>query len=73
MTANTLGSVFQITLKSAIAFDSLLKKVKRLIEKGNYLRKYPKAKRLSGTYKEALSSFGSLFEKATVKSLWNFC
>ena len=46
----------------AIAFDSVVKKIKRLIEKGNDLRKYPEAKRTSGTYQDALSSFGSLFD-----------
>ena len=45
-----------------IAFDSTVKKVKRLIEKGNDLRKYPESKRTSTTYQEALSSFSSLFD-----------
>ena len=50
-----------------IAFGSIMKKVKRLIEKGNDLRKYPESKRTSATYQEALSSFSSVFDICSCK------
>ena len=52
--AKTIGTevieIYNSASIPTIAFDSVVKKVKRLVEKGNDLRKYPESKRTSGTY-----------------------
>ena len=53
----------------ATAYTSIAIKAKRLIEKGTDLRKYPKSKRTSGTYKEALSNFSRLFDVCPCKGV----
>ena len=65
--ANEVTQVYHTASIPTIAFDSIVTKVKRLIEKGNDLRKYPESKRTSATYHEALSSFNSLFDVCPCK------
>ena len=60
--ASEVTEIYNTASIPTIAFDSIMKKVKRLIEKGNDLRKYPDSKRTSVTYQEALSNFSSLFD-----------
>lgn len=54
-----------------IEFDSIVKKVKRLVEKGYDLRKYPESKRSSKTYQESLSGFIKLFDICSCKCFDN--
>jgi hypothetical protein len=52
-----------------IEFDSVVKKIKRLITKGNELQKYPESKRTSSTYQDGVSSFSALFDICTCKCI----
>lgn len=65
--ATKVNEIYAAASIPTIAFDSIVKKVRRLIEKGNDLRKYPESKRTSATYKESLSSFSSLFDICSCK------
>ena len=65
--ANEVTEVYNTASIPVIAFDSVVKKIKRLIERGNDLQKYPESKRTSATYQTALSSFNDLFDICTCK------
>ena len=55
-------ALYTTTSIPTIAFDSIVKKVKRLIQKGNDLRKYPESKRTSDSYQQSLSNYCTLFD-----------
>jgi len=60
--ATEVTEIYNTASIPTIVFDSITKKVKRLIAQRKYLRKYPESKRTYVTYEEALSSFSSLFD-----------
>lgn len=62
--------VMDIYIKASIPtieFDSIVRRVQRLIDKGSELRKYPESKRTSDAYQGNVSRFYELFDVCSCK------
>ena len=65
--ASEVIEIYKTASIPTIEFESIVKKIIRLIEKGKNLRKYPELKRTSITYRERLSAFNNLFDICSCK------
>jgi hypothetical protein len=65
--ATEVSAIYATASIPVIAFDSIVKKVKRAIEKGKDLQKYPMSKRTSSNYQKTFSSYHDLFDICTCR------
>ena len=67
ITATAVKEIYEKASIPTVKFNSIVKRVKRLVSKIRELEKYPEAKKSSVTFQEKLSSYSKLFDVCSCK------